>query len=116
MYNVHASDQMVSSQSKFKQVASRLGVVILTNFLASMTVTIISILSHIIYIPASLEAMIAFLLFPANAMTNPLINTLTTSVVLKRISAVELPMILFSKVTAIAYHVVDHFYAVKSSR
>ena len=44
-----------------------------------MTVTLISLISLIIYVPASLEAPLAFILLPINACINPLINTITTT-------------------------------------
>ena len=57
----------------------RLGAIVLTNFLASMTITILAIFSlSNISIPASLEAMLAFIIFPINSFCNPLINTVTT--------------------------------------
>ena len=66
-----------SSVRVFKQVAVRLGLVILTNFLASMTVTVISVLSLSMYMPPSLEAFAAFNLFSVNSCINPLLNTIT---------------------------------------
>ena len=51
----------------------------MTNFLASITVTLLSLLHVIsIYVPPALEGTLAFILFPLNACVNPLINTLTT--------------------------------------
>ena len=77
-YTVYKSDQVQKMQQKFKNVAGRLGIVITTNFLASMTITIFSILSLILYVPASLEAMLAFVLFTLNSCINPIVNTIST--------------------------------------
>ena len=56
----------------------RLGLLVLTNFLVSMTVCILAMLSLTkVYIPAVGEAVLALVLFPLNACLNPIINTLT---------------------------------------
>ena len=61
------------------KVMVRLTLVVLTNFLPILALSIISVLSVIsIYIPPSIEASIAFILFPLNACINPMINTVTT--------------------------------------
>ena len=68
-------------------VLARLGAVLGTNFLASIIVITLSIMSLAqVDVPSSLEAMLAFLLFPLNACLNPVINTLTTNEFLHGIS------------------------------
>ena len=73
-----SSSLMAGKQNKFKHIAGRLSIIIVTNFIASMTVTILSILAQIISIPVSLETMLALVLFSLNACTNPSVNTIFT--------------------------------------
>ena len=75
---INQSDKIEKSKSDSSRVAVRLGVVILSNFIASMTVTVLSVLSLTIYTVQTLEAMVAFLLFPLNACINPMVNTILT--------------------------------------
>ena len=58
----------------------RLGAVILTNCIATGTITVMSILSlsHVDVLP-SIEAVLLFVLIPCNACLNPIINTVTTT-------------------------------------
>ena len=78
VYQSYRFSNAPMAKSHFKQVVVRLGAIILTNFVASMTVSIISILTLIMYVPPSLEAMLAFILFTLNSCINPVLNTLTT--------------------------------------
>ena len=78
MLTLAYSAKLTTTMDKYKIVIIRLGTVIITNFLVSFTVTTLSILSLVIYVPASLEAMLAFLLFPFNSCINPVLNTITT--------------------------------------
>ena len=77
-YNVNQSHKASKSEANIFQVMFRLGAVAVTNFLVSMTVTTLSLLAVVTYVPPSLEAMLAFLLFPLNSCLNPIINTVTT--------------------------------------
>jgi hypothetical protein len=62
-----------------KQIVLRLGLVVLTNFLAWITMSIISLLAVMnVYLMPSIEAMLALVIFPLNAIFNPVINTLST--------------------------------------
>ena len=79
-YTLYQSNKMKKSHTNLVPVMARLGAVALTNILTSMTVTTLSLLSVITYVPPSLEALLAFLLFPLNACLNPVINTVSTSV------------------------------------
>lgn len=67
----------------YKQVAVRLGLFFLTNFLTSMTVILLSVLSLSMYIPPSLEELIAFILFAFNSCINPLLYTVTSEFIKK---------------------------------
>ena len=70
---------IVKSSTQKIQVTARLGAIVLTNFVPSITITVLSsFLLAGIYIPSSLEAMLAFILFPLNACLNPMINTIST--------------------------------------
>ena len=67
------------SGDKSLSVIIRLGAVVLTNFIPAVTVTVLSVLALLLdTIPASLEAYVAFFLFPINACLNPIINTIST--------------------------------------
>ena len=76
-HSVYLSGKIQKSHQKVKQITGRLGAVILTNFLASMTITLLSVLSLFTYVPASLESMLAFWLFTVNSCANPVLNTFT---------------------------------------
>ena len=79
IYYMRKYDKMEKSHGNFTRVLVRIGAIIITNFIPSITTTILSVLSAFPnFIPASIEANVAFILFPLNACLNPLINTLTT--------------------------------------
>ena len=56
----------------------RLMAIIVTNLLPSMTLTLLSVLAlSSVNFPATMEAYVAFTIFPINASLNPIINTIT---------------------------------------
>ena len=77
-----SSASVRSSSASDYQVIIRLGAVISTNFLATITVVFVSLFNP--NVPASFETLASFITFPINSCLNPLINTLTTSPVLER--------------------------------
>lgn len=72
------SSQVSKSHDKSAQVTLRLGAVILTNFVAWFTISILSILSMFhVSMPASIESVVALVILPVNSFLNPIINTIT---------------------------------------
>ena len=78
MIKLAMRDNNLGTKTPSKSPVLRLGLLVLTNFMASMTVSTLALLSlTMVYLPAIGEALIAFVLFPLNAFLNPIINTLT---------------------------------------
>ena len=64
---------------KFEYIIIRLGLILLTHLISSLTLTLIAILFLLhVDVPYSVEAMVALALIPFNACFNPLINTITS--------------------------------------
>ena len=69
-----------------KEVTLRVFLIVLTNFTPSITLTILSLASLVPNsIPTTLEANLAFFIFPMNAISNPIIYTLTSSAFTSRV-------------------------------
>ena len=96
MSKVLQSRKMVKSSDKTMNVFVRISVIVLSNFMASMTIAILSILSLFnLNVSASIEAMIAFLLFPLNSCLNPVLNTISTEKFIRKMNV--LPWIITAK-------------------
>ena len=78
MRKVSQSRKVKKSSDKTKQVIIRLGLVLSTNLITTMAVTMLSIISLVTDLSSNTEAIVSFLLFPLNACLNPLLNTITT--------------------------------------
>ena len=91
--NVGQSRKLHKSQVNTFNVLFRLGAVAVTNFLVSTTVTTLSLLAVVTYVPPSLEAMLAFLLFPLNSCLNPIINTVTTKQFIQESNVFDIPVL-----------------------
>jgi hypothetical protein len=73
------SSKIKKSQDMSGQICKRLGAVIVTTFVPWFLVTILALLSLVGFPPpAFLESIMGLVLFPLNALLNPLINTITT--------------------------------------
>ena len=58
----------------------RLGGIIFTNFVAWLTISVMSLMSMSgVPLPPYLEAILGLVLFPINALLNPVINTISTN-------------------------------------
>ena len=80
MSKVKHSPQLGESKKGSLNVLLRLGAVVVTNFIPSMTIASLSLTSWVPYVSGSFpESNVAFFLFPLNSSLNPLLNTLTTS-------------------------------------
>jgi hypothetical protein len=76
--NAHQSAHQ-HKQETYKGVYIRLGAVILTNFLAWLAISLVSIMSILnISLFPYVEATFAFILFPLNSIFNPIINIIAT--------------------------------------
>ena len=80
IHSMMKSANFQSSSDRSKKASIRLGAVILTNSMATMTVTVLSVLSLTrVFVLPSVEAVLIFILLPLNGCLNPVINTMTTS-------------------------------------
>ena len=110
---IKKSSEMSKSNDKSQKVMLRLGALVCTNFIVSMTVTILSIVSLFpTRLPASIEANVAFLLFPINSSINPIINTITTNEFITRINIHSIPMISKQRILSWVKKVVSKFVKV----
>ena len=73
---MYRSARFNQSFDKFKAVVQKLSLIMISNFIASMTVVVLSNVSLYTDVPDSLEAMLAYILFPLNSCINPLANTI----------------------------------------
>ena len=80
IYTVYLSAKLCNSYSTFKSVIVKLGLVMGTNFVMSTTVVILSLVSLHVDVSDSLEAILAYILFPLNSCINPLANTVINHV------------------------------------
>ena len=79
MFKVKNSSKISKLKERSMHVLLRLWAIVLTNFIPSMAIASLSILSLFPNMLGSfLEANVAFFLFPLNACLNPIFNTLTT--------------------------------------
>ena len=79
IYRLYGSAKFNHDYDNFKATATKLGMVMITNFIAAMTVVVLSIVLINVYVPGSLEAMLAFILFPLNSCINPLARTIISN-------------------------------------
>ena len=80
MIYVLKSSRVRKSSDSSHSVLMRLGAIIIANFLPSIIVITLSLVSiSPNTLPASIEANISYFLFPLNAPLNPFFNTLSTA-------------------------------------
>jgi hypothetical protein len=80
VFKIQQSTNVKKSQITSHKVNVRLGAVIITNFIPWILVTILTLMSIVgLPPPQSLEAILGVVLFPLNALLNPLVNTITTT-------------------------------------
>ena len=102
LHKVKMSSKIHKSSDNSITVIARLGAVILTNFIPSLTITFISIMAMFPHtIPSSIEANMAFLLFPLNSCLNPIINTFTTHEFLCNLSIAQFDVLIKKQLTRI---------------
>ena len=70
---------IVSSSSGSGRGKVILILVVATNFLASVTISVLSLLAAVAHTPVWLESLSAFILLPLNSVVNPLLYTILTS-------------------------------------
>ena len=75
IHKVYLSAKVSNTYDSFKAVIVKLGLIMGTNFVTSMTVVILSIVSLFIDVPDYLEAILAYVLLPLNSCVNPLVYT-----------------------------------------
>ena len=98
------------SRDKSTRVILRLSAVVLTNFIPSMAITFLSIASlAAVNIPASIEANIAYFLFPINSCLNPVINTITTQEFLQHATVNAIASKFNSFVVTFVHKGINHF-------
>ena len=78
IHNVKSSSAQITRTKQYSlHAVLRLGSVILTNFLASFTITIMAFMSVAQHnISDNVEILLSFIVFPINSCINPIINTL----------------------------------------
>ena len=79
IHKLRLSDQLQKTGRSNKSAIVRLGLIVMTNLFASMTLNMLGILSlaHV-YVSPTVESLLSFVIFPLNACINPIINNLTT--------------------------------------
>jgi hypothetical protein len=74
-----SAQQSKSKHASTASVMARLGAVVMTNFIEWLTMCIMAIISLSgIRLFSSIEALVSLIIFPLNAILNPIINTLST--------------------------------------
>ena len=76
--HLHKS-KMTQSEHRSSNATIRIGILVLTNFIPFITSTILTLLPLTNFnMSPSIEANMAYIMFPINSCLNPLINTITT--------------------------------------
>ena len=80
MVTVTKSSKVSTTNDSSLIIFRRIMAIIITNLLPSITLSLLSVLAlSNVNFPATLEANVAFFIFPVNASLNPIINTITTT-------------------------------------
>ena len=97
MFSITKSSKISKRDEKTKHVLIRIGAVILTNFIALLLITLLSLVS-MFHTSVYVEAMVAFMVFPLNSCLNPIVTTITTARFLADSNFKELPELIRNNV------------------